>query len=60
MSRHAMDEAMAEVMREEGMTYREIGIELAKWEGRDICYNAQSVKNALIRFKKKCYETSSS
>jgi hypothetical protein len=59
MSRYAMDEAMAEVMREEGMTYREIGIELAKWEGRSICYGSYAVANAIRRFKKKCNETSS-
>ena len=54
-----MDEAMAEVMREEGMTYREIGIELAKYEGRSICYGSCAVANAIRRFKKKCDETSS-
>lgn len=59
MSRHAMDEAMAEMMREEGMTYREIGIELAKWEGRDICYSSYAVAHAIKRFKKKCDEASS-
>jgi hypothetical protein len=45
---------MAEAMRSEGMTYRQVGVELARWEGRSICYTGHAIKRALDRWRRQC------
>jgi hypothetical protein len=47
-----MDEAYALAMRDEGISYREIGIELARRERRKTPYGYYAVYNAVARFKK--------
>lgn len=47
--RKPIDAAFASVLREEGLTWRQIGIELAKYEGRKGCYGANEVCRVTIR-----------
>lgn len=44
--RKTMDVERAREMRAEGMTWREVGIELAREAGRPICYQGAAVRDA--------------
>lgn len=48
----SLDEAYAESMRSEGISYRKIGIEIARREGRKVPYQANSIYIAVNRFRK--------
>lgn len=50
--RRELDSAYAFVMRGEGISYRKIGIEIARREGRNQNYLSNSIKHAVDRFKK--------
>ena len=57
--RHEMDAAYGSVLREEGISYREIGIELARRESRKVPYTACAVQAAIKRHRKILQEDSS-
>jgi hypothetical protein len=48
-----MDAAYASVMREEGVSYRDIGIEIARREGRRMPYKADTVRRVILAFNAK-------
>ena len=51
VGRYKMDDAYALAMREEGFTYREIGIEIARREGRKVPYQSICIYKAIRRFE---------
>jgi hypothetical protein len=46
---YKIDIVKAQALHDQGLSWREVGVALAKEQGRPVCFTADSVKNAIYR-----------